>query len=164
MTRERELAKIEAEAGYITYPEESPGKQLTFRENVHQAIEAAYKLGERLGREEEREEIEMRVRKFLHHSHPGLFQCASDLKCEVCELCAVIRARGVAQNAADAPNLDVTPGGKGECCSCHKPTSYICPFCKIKSGKLFWLCSEVKCREAHEDRGECHRTGYVRQS
>ena len=51
MTRERELAKIEEDAGYIT-SFAWPGKQLTFRENVCNAIEAACRLGERLGRED----------------------------------------------------------------------------------------------------------------
>ena len=51
MSRGRELAKIEADAGYIT-SFAWPGKQLTFRENVCNAIEAACRLGERLGRED----------------------------------------------------------------------------------------------------------------
>jgi len=51
VSRERELAKIEEEAGYIT-SFAWPGKQMTFRENVCNAIEAACRLGERLGRED----------------------------------------------------------------------------------------------------------------
>src|SRR5437588_13018275 len=56
MSRGRELAKIEADAGYIT-SFAWPGKQMTFRENVCNAIEAACRLGERLGRERLREDV-----------------------------------------------------------------------------------------------------------
>jgi len=87
MSRKCELAKIEADAGYITYPEEAPGKQLTFRENVHQAIEAAYKLGERIGREREREECASEV-EMLHQVH---------LPDRIPDCAGLIRARGVAK-------------------------------------------------------------------
>jgi len=89
MSRKCELAKIEADAGYITYPEEAPGKQLTFRENVHQAIEAAYKLGERLGREREREECAEIVNNLvMEHVGPQSLICY--------KINQAIRARGVA--------------------------------------------------------------------
>lgn len=55
-------------------------------------------------------------------------------------------------------SLDKVPGGTGECTSCLVRTIYICPFCKIKAGKIVWLCEKPDCREQHEATGKCSRT------
>lgn len=47
-------------------------------------------------------------------------------------------------------NLDVTPGGMGECVACGERTIYICPFCKVVEGKIRWLCHLPECRQKHE--------------
>ena|SRR6266704_2093367 len=62
------------------------------------------------------------------------------------------------QSEIRAPNLDLTPGGMGEC-GCGTRTKYVCPFCKIKAGKIRWLCEQPECREKHEQSSEgCSRT------
>jgi hypothetical protein len=44
----------------------------------------------------------------------------------------------------EARRMSMTP-----CCSCHEQTVYSCVFDKMP------LCGEIKCREEHEQRGEC---------
>ena len=40
-----------------------------------------------------------------------------------------------------------------DCCVCGKQTVYKCPWDHRQ------LCGEITCRETHEERGECSRTG-----